>query len=262
MTISIMRQFLLLGCLLLFSSADLEKTKPVVYLIGDSTVKNGSGKGSDGLWGWGDFLVEHFDTTYVEIENHARGGRSSRTYQTEGLWDNILAKVKSGDFVILQFGHNDGGPVNDTLRARGTIRGTGDEMETIDNLITKKHEVVHTYGWYIRKYITDTKSKDATPIVCSLVARNIWKDGKVDRATDTYTKWAGEIAKEEGAHFIDLNHLVATRYEALGQETVKTKLFLKDHTHTTEEGAKINASLVAGALKEFGDLSLSSWLKK
>jgi lysophospholipase L1-like esterase len=257
-----MRQFLLLICLFLFSSAELQITKPVVYLIGDSTVKNGSGKGSDGLWGWGDFFAEHFDTTYIKIENHARGGRSSRTYQTEGLWDNVLSKIKSGDFVILQFGHNDGGPVNDTLRARGTIRGTGEEIETIDNLITKKREVVHTYGWYIRKYITDTKSKGATPIVCSLVARNIWKDGKVDRATETYTKWAEQIAKDEGAHFIDLNHLVASQYESLGQETVKSKLFLKDHTHTTMDGAKINASLVVETLKGFKDLSLSSLLKK
>lgn len=256
-----MRTILFLFFVLCFTSAQTDRQKPVVYLIGDSTVKNGSGKGGSGLWGWGDFLSQHFDTTRIRIENHARGGRSSRTYQTEGLWDNVLQKVKKGDFVILQFGHNDGGPVNDTLRARGSIRGTGEETEAIDNLITKKHEVVHTYGWYIRKYIQDIKSKGATPIVCSLVARNVWKEGKVERASETYTKWAAAAAKTEGAYFIDLNDLVAARYETLGPEAVKSKLFLEDHTHTTEEGARINAALVADALPVFTDLSLSSFLK-
>lgn len=254
-------RLILLSCILLCASAEMQKSKPVLYLIGDSTVKNGSGKGADGLWGWGDFLHEHFDTIRVSIKNHARGGRSSRTFQTEGLWDNVLSKLKPGDFVLMQFGHNDGGPVNDTLRARGTIGGSGEETEAIDNLITKKHEIVHTYGWYIRKYISDTKSKGATPIVCSLVARNRWKDGEVERATHSYTKWSVEAAEEAGAYFIDLNHLVATRYEAMGQESVKSKLFLSDHTHTTEEGARMNASLVAEALREFKNSSLPSLLK-
>lgn len=252
---------LLLFFLILFSIADVQTQKPVVYLIGDSTVKNGSGKGADGLWGWGDFLYEYLDTTRISIENCARGGRSSRTFITEGLWDKVLSKLKPGDFVILQFGHNDGGAVNDTLRARGTIRGTGEETETIDNLITGKHEVVHTYGWYIRKYIRDIKSKGSTPIVCSLVARNVWEGDKVERTTNTYTKWAEEVATSEDAFFIDLNHLVATRYEALGQEAVTSGFFPKDHTHTNEAGARVNASLVAEALKTFGNISLLPYLK-
>lgn len=255
-----MKRIVFVFCVILFAFS--VKEKPVVYLIGDSTVKNGGGRGGDGLWGWGDFLSSHFDTTRIKIENHARGGRSSRTYQTEGLWDNVLSKVKPGDFVIMQFGHNDGGAVNDSTRARGSIRGIGDEVQEIDNMVTKKHEVVHSFGWYMRKYIADTKAKGATPIVCSLVARNVWKDGKVDRATESYGKWAREVAASEGAAFIDLNDLVAQRYEALGPEEVKTKLFLKDHTHTTAEGAKINAALVADAIKTLPDASLSKYLKK
>jgi rhamnogalacturonan acetylesterase len=250
----------LLAVLLIAST--VKKEKPVLYLVGDSTVKNGSGKGSDGLWGWGDFLYEHFDTTRIKIENRARGGRSSRTFQTEGLWDEVLKKLKPGDYVIMQFGHNDGGALNDTLRARGSIKGTGEETEAIDNLITKKHEVVHTYGWYMRKYIRDTKAKGATPIVCSLVARNVWKEGKVARGTDSYASWAEVVAKEEDAVYIDLNDLVATRYEALGPEEVKTKLFLKDHTHTNTAGAKINAELVVQGLKQHKKLSLLRYLQK
>jgi rhamnogalacturonan acetylesterase len=260
-----MMKYLLIFLVVVLCSATIiekVKQKPTIYLIGDSTVKNGSGKGGGGLWGWGDFLYEQFDTMKIHIENHARGGRSSRTYQTEGLWDNVLAKLKPGDYVIMQFGHNDGGPVNDTLRARGSIRGIGEETEEIDNLITKKHEIVHSFGWYMRKYIQNTRAKGATPIVCSLVARNVWKEGKVDRATASYSGWTKAIANAENALYIDLNDLVATKYEQLGPEEVKTKLFLEDHTHTTAEGAKINAALVGEALKKFKSLPLKKYLKK
>jgi len=164
--------------------------------------------------------------------------------------------------VIMQFGHNDGGPVNDTIRARGSIRGIGEETEEIDNMITKKHEIIHTFGWYIRKYIQDTKSKGGIPIVCSLVARNIFKDGKVERASDSYALWSAQVAKAEGVIYIDLNDVVATRYEQLGPEEVKSKLFLEDHTHTTLEGAKINASLVANEIRSRKKLSLRKYLSK
>src|SRR5207237_930597 len=105
-----------------------------------------------------------------------------------------------GDFVLMQFGHNDGGALNDASRARGSIKGTNDATQEIDNLITEKHEVVHTFGWYMRKYVTGAKAKGATPIVCSLVPRKIWKDGKIVRSND-YGKWAAEIARAESAAF-------------------------------------------------------------
>ena len=82
------------------------------------------------------------------MKNRALGGTSSRTFQTKGLWEAVLKDLQKGDFVLMQFGHNDNGPMNDTLRARGTIKGVGEETEEIDNLITKQHEVVHSYGWY------------------------------------------------------------------------------------------------------------------
>src|SRR6185369_12454312 len=78
-------------------------SKPTLYIIGDSTVKNGSGKGEGSLWGWGDFLYTEFDTTRIQLENHARGGRSSRTFQTEGLWEKVISRLKPGDFVVIQF---------------------------------------------------------------------------------------------------------------------------------------------------------------
>ncbi|MDB5262086.1 MAG: hypothetical protein JWQ14_1367 [Adhaeribacter sp.] len=225
-------------------------SKPTLFLIGDSTVKNGKGKGDGGLWGWGDFLPAYFDTTKVAVVNNALGGTSSRTFQAMGLWDKVLANIKPGDFVMMQFGHNDSSPVNDTLRARGTIRSNGEETEEINNLITKKHEVVHSYGWYLRKFISDTKAKGATAIVLSPVPRNTWQAGKSNRNDLDYGKWAAEAAEQGGAYFIPLNKIIADRYEAKGEAKVKAAYFNNtDHTHTVEAGARLNAALVIQGLK-------------
>src|ERR1044071_6140253 len=135
--------------------------KPTLFIIGDSTVKNTS----NGQLGWGDPIKDFFDLTKINVDNRARGGRSSRTFQSEGLWDQVINELKPGDYVVVQFGHNDGGAINDESRARGSLPGLGDEFEGINNLVTKKYESVHTFGWYMRKYVADTKAKGATPIV-------------------------------------------------------------------------------------------------
>lgn len=238
----------------------LQKEKPVFYIIGDSTVKNGDGTGKQGLWGWGDFIAPYFDTTKIALRNHAIGGRSSRTFITEGRWDKVLATLKKGDYVIMQFGHNDSGPLDDTARARGTIKGIGTESKEIYNPIMKKQEVVYTYGYYMRKYIRDAKEKGAIPIVCSPIPRNDWKDGKVSRSKDSYAGWAEQVAKEEGAYFIDLNDLIATKYEALGQDAVKP-FFPGDHTHTDINGAKLNAQTVIDELKKINPTNLNGYMK-
>jgi rhamnogalacturonan acetylesterase len=238
----------------------VKKDKPVFYIIGDSTVKNGDGTGKGGLWGWGDFIAGYFDTTKISVRNHAIGGRSSRTFITEGRWDKILAVLKKGDYVIMQFGHNDGGPLDDTARARGTIRGIGNESKEIYNPITKKQEVVYTYGYYMRKYIRDAKAKGAIPIVCSPIPRNDWKDGKVIRSKDSYAGWAEQVAKEEGAYFIDLNDLIATKYEQMGIDVVKP-FFPGDHTHTDINGAKLNAEIVMEQLKKINPGKLKKYMK-
>ncbi|GAB3868271.1 hypothetical protein GCM10028824_12680 [Hymenobacter segetis] len=254
---------LLLVALLLASfTHPLAKRKPTLYLIGDSTVKNGKGKGDGGLWGWGNYLPAHFDTIRIRIENDALGGTSSRTFQTKGLWEAVRAKIQPGDFVIMQFGHNDDGALVDTSRARGTIKSNGEESQNLYNPITKQQEVVHSYGWYLRKIITETKAKGATPVVCSLIPRNVWKDGKVARAIDSYTKWAAEAAKQGGAYFIDLNRLVADKYDREGEAKVGTVYFTsKDHTHTIEAGAMLNAATVAEGIRATKGLALRKYLK-
>lgn len=217
---------------------------PTLFIIGDSTVRNSTA----GQQGWGDPIAVYFDRTKINVVNRAIGGRSSRTFQTEGRWDQILADMKRGDFVLMQFGHNDGGAINDTSRARGSLRGTGEESEEIDNLLTKKHEVVHTYGWYMRKYVADTKAKGATPIVLSPIPRKIWKDGRIARASEDYGKWAAQVAQSEGAAFVDLNEIIARHYEEIGAEKVNA-LFADEHTHTNAAGAEINAGSVIAGLK-------------
>lgn len=223
---------------------------PTVYLVGDSTVR----VGTKGQRGWGDELAAFFDSGKVNIVNHAIGGRSSRTFQNEGRWDASLAIMKKGDFVIIQFGHNDSGPLSEpppvtaATRARGTIRGNGEETEEVDNILTGKHEVVHTYGWYLRRYIRDAKAKGVTPVVCSLIPRKSWKDGKINRASGSYGKWAREAALQEGALFVDLNEIIAREYETLGPEKVEP-LFADQGTHTSVEGAKLNARCVVSGLK-------------
>ena len=244
------------------SSFLLEKKEtPVLYIIGDSTVRNGDGSGKNGQWGWGSFMADHFDTTKIHIRNHAIGGRSSRTFITEGRWDKILATLKKGDYVIMQFGHNDGGPLDDTARARGTIKGIGDESKEIYNPITKKQERVYTYGWYMRKYVRDAKAKGAIAIVCSPIPRNNWKDGKITRSSESYGQWAKEIAEQEAAYFMDLNELIAAKYEELGAEKVKP-FFPADHTHTDMDGAKLNAEIVINAIRQIRPGQLKKYLKR
>lgn len=255
---------LLLALAILFSSFVLEKQKPTLYLIGDSTVKNGKGRGDGGLWGWGSYLANYMDTTKINVENDALGGTSSRTFQTTGLWDKVLVKIKPGDYVIMQFGHNDSSPLDDTARARGTIRGVGDEQKDIFNPIRKVQETVHTYGWYMRKFVTDAKEKGATVIIVSPIPRNSWKDGKVNRNNvDSYGAWSKQVAGQAGAYFVDLNGLVADKYDADGEDKVKSTYFgPKDATHTIEAGAILNAQMVATGIKDLKKCDLRKYVNK
>lgn len=233
--------------------------KPVLYIIGDSTVKNGDGKNENLLQGWGSFIDAHFDTTKLSIENHAIGGRSSRTFITEGRWDKILSTLQKGDYVIMQFGHNDAGPLDDTARARGTLKGIGNDSTEIYNPIRKQQETVHTYGWYMRKYVNDAKAAGAVAIICSPIPRNDWKDNQVLRSDSSYGLWAKQVAQQTDAYFIDLNNLLGNAYEKLGEEKTTT-FFPKEHTHTNKEGAMFNAGIVVNTIKKIKPGGLEIYL--
>jgi len=221
--------------------------RPTILLIGDSTVRNGRGDGAGGQWGWGDYLAAALNRPQYNLVNRAIGGLSSRTFRTQGHWTRAQTLLKSGDILLIQFGHNDSSPVNDTQRARGTLGGLGEETQEIDNLLTKQHEVVHSYGWYLRQYVREARAAGVTPIVCSPVPRKQWRDGHVLRSPDGYAGWAKRVAEEEHVAFIDLNELVAKRYDLLGPARVDA-LFADPNTHTTKAGAELNAAIVAEAL--------------
>lgn len=246
------RNLIILFTLIMASAfVTLRKEKPVLYIIGDSTVRNGDGTGKSQQWGWGSFIAPYFDTARLGVQNHAIGGRSSRTFITEGRWERITSRLKKGDIVIMQFGHNDAGPLDDTARARGSIRGIGDDSARIYNPIRKMNETVYSFGAYMRRYIRETKAAGAIPIVCSPIPRNDWKNGKVVRSPQSYGGWAKSVAEAEGVAFMDLNDIIATRYEAMGPEAVKP-FFPVDHTHTDKAGAQLNAEIVMTELKKIG----------
>ncbi|RZJ05868.1 MAG: rhamnogalacturonan acetylesterase [Rubrivivax sp.] len=228
---------------------------PSIILIGDSTVRNGhddgQGKGAEGQWGWGTPIAAYFDANKVNLVNRAVGGLSSRTYRTSGHWERTKAHIKKGDWVVMQFGHNDASAVNDNSRARGVLRGTGPEQEEVDNLLTGKHETVTTYGAYLRGYVAEIRELGATPVICSPVIRKRWEaDGvKVTRAGGNYAAWAAEVAKQEAVAFIDLNEWGALRYEGLGKAVVDTLFPPEPETvHTNWLGAAVNAQLVIAGL--------------
>jgi lysophospholipase L1-like esterase len=222
---------------------------PTLLLIGDSTVRNGCGDGAGGQWGWGDALPAHCDISKLNVANRAVGGLSSRTFLTQGHWERALTLLKRGDYLLMQFGHNDDSALNDEKRARGTIKGVGEETQEIDNQLTKQHETVHSYGWYLRRFVREAKARGVTPIVCSPVPRKEWKDGNIVRSAEGYAGWSRQVAAEEGTTFIDLNDLVAHRYEALGAERVEA-MFADEHTHTSRAGAELTAAVVADALRK------------
>jgi len=256
--------FILLGCAGFVGGLDAqkktdsksEKPLPNLFIIGDSTVNNSG----EGMLGWGNVIGDLFDKTKIKVINRARGGRSSRTFFTEGLWEQVLTEIKPGDFVLMQFGHNDGGPI-DKEKFRGSIQGIGEETQDITGA-NGKPETIHTFGWYMRKFIADAKAKGATAIVLSPVPRNVWKDGKVERASENYGKWALETAESQKVLFIDLNEITAQKYEKIGAEKVGTEYFTtKDHTHTSTAGAKMNAASVVEGLQKLKKNPLKKYLK-
>jgi rhamnogalacturonan acetylesterase len=254
---AIRKAMALLGLLIAFSSFLLLQPKSTLYIIGDSTVRNTTKPGD--LWGWGSIIQDYFDSSRLRVSNQAMAGRSTRTFIKEGRWDNVMNTLQPGDYVMMQFGHNEGSKP-DTTKAgyRGVLRGVGEDS-VILNWPDGKQEIVHSYGWYIRKFIRDARSKGATPIVCSFIPRNDWKDGKIIRPTNNFGQFAEEVAKQEKTFFIDLNKITADKYDAMGQEAVKP-FFPREHTHTSYDGAKVNAASVVEGLTALKDCKLNEFL--
>ena len=249
-------KFIIIMSLTILLSAFLQNQKPTLYIIGDSTVRNTNRP----QCGWGEMMGAYFDTTQLNLSNQAMAGRSTRTFIKEGRWDKVLSTLKKGDYIMMQFGHNEGSKP-DTSRAgyRGVFKGTGEE--TVDlHWNDSSLETVHTYGWYLKKFVTDAKAKGAIPIICSMIPRNEFREGKVQRAGNDYGKWAKEVAENNSTFFIDLNSITADKYDALGPDEVK-HFFSGDHTHTNVAGATINARCVIDGLTVLKDCTLNKYVQ-
>ena len=231
--------------------------KPTLWIIGDSTVRNNT----RGQQGWGDPLIGLFDSEKITVINKAIGGRSSRSFLTEGRWDEILPQLKREDYVLMQFGHNDGGKMFEGNRPRASIKGNNNESITGTVEMTGKEETVRSFGWYLRHYCQSAKEKGASPIVCSLIPRNIRdRTGVIQPDTGSYALWAESAAKQTHSSFIPLNRLLCRHYQTLSKDQVDAIFCGTDHTHTSPLGARFHAQVVADAIRALENSELAAFL--
>jgi lysophospholipase L1-like esterase len=257
-----------------FSNTDLAKLNPALptlFIAGDSTAATGDPTHR----GWGAVLLDYFDMSRINIANRAQGGINfPRFYASR--WPDMVAAMKPGDFVVIELGHNG-----------GHLDGMGDETREQPGVNGGPAQTIHTYGWYTRKFVTDAKSKGATPIVSSTTIRNWWenpnakfneaylvsktdaynaKDDRVERGMGR-TKIGGEgemlvharqVATEEKVPFIDHANIAADLYEKLGREN--TGKWHSDRTHFSTEGAIVQAELFIAGLRAQPELKLNDYL--
>ncbi len=212
------------------------------------------------MWGWGSQAHTVFDTEKITISNEAKAGRSTRTFLEENRWERVYNAIQPGDFVLIQFGHNDIGDI-DHGKARGVIACAYDTSHVYRIKKTDKvyNDVIYSFGWYLKKFIDDVREKGGTPILLSLTPRNRWNNGKIERRNDSYGKWYREVVAETAVEFVDVHNLTADTLDIIGQE--KTKAFYnRDHTHTSLQGAQLNAQSVAKGLRDI-DSPLARYLK-
>jgi len=217
------------------------KKKITVWLIGDSTMSIKDPKTYPET-GWGMPFVYFFDST-VKVDNRAQNGRSTRTFMEEGRWQPVVDAMQEGDYVFVQFGHND-------------------EVKT-----KKSYTTEEVFKSNLVKYITDTRSKKANPVLLTPVARRSFDSaGHVTGTHDVYAQIVRDVAKENNVPLIDLDKEGQALYQQWGVE--KSKLLFnqlapgehpnypqgkEDNTHFNELGARMIAQIV---LKNIRSLNL------
>lgn len=215
--------------------------KPVAFYIGDSTMRTlTDGSGWNGEWGFGLFAQQWFDENELVVENHALGGTSSRTYYNYE-WPTVKKGIKEGDFVVISFGHNDGGTLWDKRSVIGGISETETKEVTNDKGVK---ETVYSFGQYMRMFIDEVRALGATPILCSRTPRgNFQSNGQLSMDT-SYRQWGMAVAKEKGVAYIDLEGVANPMYTAFGQWKV-TQFYHGGTLHTCLLGAWHNAYCAA-----------------
>jgi len=218
------------------------RPEPVkVYLIGDSTMCNYPNKQLP-LTGWGMPFANYLDSGVV-VDNRAKGGRSTRTFISENRWKPIADSLKAGDYVLIQFGHNDEGPADK---------------------YPDRYTSVPDYKTNLAKFITETRAKNAIPILITPVSRLSFDNlGNAKETHVAYSKAVFETGAQYNVPVIDLDTRSRMMYQQLGQERSKL-IFMKvdtgenpnypfghnDNTHFNELGARKIAQLVLNDLKK------------
>lgn len=229
---------LFFGSIFLLSFAVAEKKKIKIFLAGDSTIAIKDTKAFPET-GWGMPFVHFWDST-VTVVNKAKNGRSTKTFLSEGLWKSIMDEAKEGDYVIIQFGHND---------------------ESVEK--KERYSTPDTFKMNLARFIKETREKKAIPILFTPVSRRKFdKDGNAVETHKEYSALTREVAKEHNVLFIDLDEKSRALYQQFGPENSKL-LFLQlqpgehpnypegknDNTHFNELGARLIAQIVLKELK-------------
>ena len=230
--------FIVVFCLVSFVAPN-HKIK--IYLIGDSTMCPYETNRAP-LTGWGMPFANFFDSS-VTIDNRARGGRSTRTFISENRWQPIADELKEGDYVLIQFGHND---------------------EAKEPQYAARYTPVPDYKINLIKFITETKAKKANPVIITPVTRMKFnKEGKQEETHAEYTQACYEVSKEFNVPLIDLDKKSRELLQKMGPENAKF-LFMqlepgehpnypagqKDNTHFNDFGARKIAQLVLAGIRE------------
>lgn len=235
-----MKKILLFAAgIMLMSCVMMQQKKPIkVYLIGDSTMSIKETKAYPET-GWGMPFVYFFDES-VTVDNRAKNGRSTRTFIEEGLWQPVADNLKEGDYVFIQFGHND-------------------EVETKKSYTSKEQ-----YTANLIRFITETRGKKATPVLLTPAARRKFDaSGKIEGTHNEYSALVREVAQKYKVPFIDLDVKSQQLLQEFGAENSK-HLFMQlapgehpnypegkdDNTHFSELGARKVAQLVLASIKD------------
>lgn len=233
------------------------RATPTVYFCGDSTMaKNGANDGDTD--GWGNYIGKYLSVTAV---NKAIGGRSARSYWNEGRFQEVADVVKSGDIVVIEFGHNDGGSPEKNDNKRSDCPGTGTEVCTSD--VTG--EKVYTFVFYVSQAAKLFTAKGATVILSSQTPNNQWETGTFGGGAPRfvgYQKTAAKAVNSASVTFVDHFQAVSNTYLKLGSKAVNA-FYPNDHTHTSPAAANVAAqAFVQAVYQELnGTTSLKPYIK-
>ena len=216
-------------------------THPALQLVGDSTLADKPDPpAAHPERGWGQ-LLRTMATEPQRIVNHAANGRSTRRFVDEGRWSHLLTQLQRGDFVLIQFGHND---QKDDDPRRYAAADTD-------------------FKAYLRQFVVDVRAKGATPLLATPVARRKFEaNGQVGQTLGAWPQALRDVAAETGVVLIDMNHLTTAHLQALGPEASKAQFMWlqpgqwaafpqgrQDDTHYVESGARATAALAVQALR-------------